>query len=396
MLPAGAAVRGPLMSEEPIAPSPGVAPRPRAFDARSIYLGLLFFGLTVGGLYLLWRVQLLLLILFLALLFASGIAGPVGWLERYRVPRPVAILIIYAILIGLLAALIWFVLPRLLGQAADVASDLPRRVEDVSRVQVRIEELSRDYPILRDLDARLLNIAAQAGTTLTRWLLSLPEAIAKTGFTLVSVFTIAFLLLITKERLLTLILSLTHPLHRPMTQQVLVAMSDRLGAYLRAKVIVIVIVGSLVWLTLIFLGAAYPVLVAIFAGVMEALPRIGPWIARFAIFATVLPLGWRAVGIAMVAHVVIENLKGSFISPLIESDQVDIHPLTAFIAIIGGGILLGWVGALIAVPLAAALQVLVTDVIIPWRRERLAAAELAYGIGPRPPELVPGGSDGEG
>lgn len=370
-------------------------PRPRVLDARGIYFGLLFFGLTVGGLYLLWRLQFLLLILFLSLLFASGIAGPVRWLERYRLPRPAAILLLYAVLAGLLALLFWFVLPRLLGQAADVASDFPRRIEDIERLQVRIEELGRDYPILRDLDARLLNIAAQAGSALTRWLLSLPEAIAKTLFTLVSVFTITFLLLITKERVLSLILSLTHPAHRSMTRRVLIEMSDRLGAYLRAKVIVIIIVGSLVWLTLILLGAAYPVLVAIFAGISEALPRIGPWIARFAIFATVLPLGWRAVGIAMVAHVVIENLKGSFISPLIESDQVDIHPLTAFIAIIAGGILLGWVGALIAVPVAASLQVLVTDVLIPWRRERLLPAELAATVDPPPSEMLPRGSKPE-
>jgi hypothetical protein len=84
--------------------------------------------------------------------------------------------------------------------------------------------------------------------------------------------------------------------------------------------------------------------------------------------------------------VIIENLKGQVISPLIESDQVDIHPLTAFVAIIAGGVLLGWLGALIAVPVAAALQVVVQDVVIPWRRNRLASAESIYVAGPPLPE----------
>lgn len=361
-------------------------PPPRLAGAVAIYAALLLFGLTVAGFILLVRLQYLLVILFLALLFASGIAGPVRRLERWGASRGVAILVVYAVLAGVLGALTWYVLPRVLGQAADAASDLPRRLRDVEELQLRIADLARDYPILSDFDDRLLGIAARGGNAFTVWLLGLPEAVARALFTLISIFTIGSLLLITKERLLMLLLSLIHPRHRSTTQRVLNEMGERLGAYVRAKLIVISIVGTLVWATLFFLGSSYAVLVAIFAGVFEALPRIGPWIGRVAILLAVLPLGWTAVGIAMASHVVIENLKGQVISPLVESDQVEIHPLTAFIAIIAGGILLGWLGAIIAVPLAAVVQVLVQDVLIPWRRELLAPAEAEYAVGPELPK----------
>ena len=364
---------------------PFVPPRSRFADAPSIYAGLLLFGLTVAAVYLLLRLQLLLIILFFALLVASSIIGPVRRLERRGIPRPVAILLIYLVVIGVLGALAWYVLPRLLGQAADIAQGVPDRIDDIEQLRQRVAELGSEYPILPDLEERLVRIAEGAGAALTGWLLGLPEAFAKALFTLVSVLTIAFLFLMTKERLMTLILSLTHPRHRATTQRVLAEMGERLGAYLRAKLIVIVIIGSLVWATLVALGSAYAVLVAIVAGVVEVLPRIGPWFGRAAIFVAVLPLGWRAVVIAMIAHVVIENLKGFVIAPLVEADQVDIHPLTAFIAIISGGLLLGWLGAVIAVPLAAVLQVLVEDVLIPWRRARLAAAEATFAVGPSVP-----------
>ncbi len=71
---------------------------------------------------------------------------------------------------------------------------------------------------------------------------------------------------------------------------------------------------------------------------------------------------------------------------MVEADQVDIHPLTAFIAIIAGGLLLGWLGALIAVPAAAVVQVLIQDALIPWRHSRLAEAERLFAVGPIPPE----------
>ena len=372
-------------------PAPAAA-RPRFADAPSIYAALVLFGLTVAAVYLLLRLQLLLVIVFFSLLVASGIAGPVRRIERLGLPRPLAILVVYLVIVGVLGILSWYVLPRTVGQAADAAADMPRRVRDLEEFQRRMEELGRDYPILRDLDDRLLDLSARAGNTFTVWLLGLPGAVAKGLFTLVSVFTIAFLLLITRERIVSLLLSLIHPRHRQTTQQVLAEMGERLGAYLRAKLIVVVIIGALVWVTLFFLGSPYAILVAIFAGAVEVVPRIGPWIGRAAILLAVLPLGWRAVGIAMVAHVVIENLKGQLISPLIESDQVEIHPLTAFLAIIAGGILLGWLGAVMAVPLAAVIQVVVQDVFIPWRRARLMRAEAEYAVGPPVPVGV--GADG--
>ena len=368
---------------------PPEVPRSRSSryaDAPSIYAALVLFGLTVGAVYLLFRLQYLLTILFLAVLVASGIAGPVRRLERLGVPRAVAILAIYVVLGGMLGGLIWYVLPPVLGQAASASADIPKRLRDLRELQGRVAELSIDYPIIETLEVRLIDIAANAGNAFTNWLIGLPEAVAKVLFTLVSVLTIALLLLVTKERLLDLILEMIHPRHRATTQRVLAEMGVRLGAYVRAKLIVIVVVASLVYGTLVVLGATYAFLVATFAGMMEALPRIGPWLGRVAIFLAVLPLGWRAVAIAMVAHVIIENLKGQVISPLIESDQVDIHPLTAFVAIIAGGVLLGWLGALIAVPVAAALQVVVQDVVIPWRRNRLASAESIHVAGPPLPE----------
>jgi predicted PurR-regulated permease PerM len=360
--------------------------RPSRFtDAPSIYAALVLFALTVGAFVLLIRLQLLLVILFLALLVASGIAGPVRLFERRGVPRGLAILAVYFLIGGVLTGMVWYVLPPVLGQAAGAAASVPGHFRDFEQMQVRFNRLGDDYPILSDLNTRLVDIAARTGNTFTAWLLRLPGAVAKTLFTLLSVFTIAFLLLVTKERLLTLILSVTHPRHRATTQRVLGEMGERLGAYVRARLIVTVIVGTLVWATLFFLGSSYAVLVGIFAGFTEVLPRIGPWFGRAAILLAAIPLGWRAVVLAMVAHVVIENVKGQLISPLIESDQVDIHPLTAFIAIIAGGILLGWIGAAIAVPLAAVIQVVVQDVIIPWRRHRLAAAEIEYAVGPPAP-----------
>lgn len=355
---------------------PGPMPRHDPFAyVPSIYGGLLLFLLTLGGVYLLARLQFLLILLFLSVLVACGISGPVQWLERRRLSRALAILLVYAVIGAVVTGIGWYALPRLLGQAGAVAEDLPEQIIQAQQFRERLLAMQDDYPILGDLDARLLAIAESASSRATRTLLGLPAALAKAVFSVTSILTLAFLLLLAWHQLRTTLLSLIHPRHRAQTEQVLAEIGGRLGAYLRAKLIIMVIVGAWVYASLVLLGSPYAVLAAIFAGTMEVLPRIGPWIGRAAIVLAAIPLGWEAVAIAVLAHVVIENIKGYGLSPLIEGAQVDIHPLTAFIAVIAGGLLLGWIGALVAVPAAAVIQVMVEDVFIPWRRRRLAIAE---------------------
>ena len=135
------------------------------------------------------------------------------------------------------------------------------------------------------------------------------------------------------------------------------------------------------FITLLLLSSPIALLVSILAGLFEVIPRIGPLIARAFIVIAVLPLGWRAVLIAFVSHMVIDNIKGSWLSPLIEGHQVEVHPLTAFVAVMVGALLMGWMGALIAVPTAAVVQVIVEEVVIPWRLRQLGDLEAV-------PELV--------
>ncbi len=363
--------------------------RSRLADVPSLYTALLLAGLTAAGFYLLLQLQFLLVLLFLSVLLASGIASPVHRLEQRGVPRPVAIGLIYLAIFGVLAGIGWYVLPRLVGQAVDIAAALPQWIDQAEQLQRRVEDLGQEYPIIEQLDARLTVAVYGAGGEVTGWVLEMPAALAKFFFSLVTILTLAFLLLLTKERLIDLLLSLFQPRHRVTTRRVLDEMGARLGAYLRARLIVMVIVGFLIFVTLFFLGSPYPVLIAIFASIFEALPRIGPWTGRIAIFLSMLPLGWEKVAMAIAAHVVIQNLKGYVLRPAIEGSQVDIHPLTVFIAVIAGALLLGWIGALIAVPTAVVVQVVVEEVLIPWRHRQLARMEQAQGAGPSTPEPDP-------
>jgi len=347
----------------------------------SIYTALLLILLTVGVVYVLGKLILLLVLLYLSILIACGIAGPVGWLERRGLHRSLSILIVYALVALILVAIGWYAVPTIIGQAGSIAEDLPDRVSLLEHYWQRMEDMRGQYPVMDQLQPRLADMLSSLGDKMTDVILSLPSAVALTIFAVTSILTFSFLFLMTWERIVTALLSMVHPRHRKQTRDVLSEIGVKLGAYLRAKVIVMVIVGAWMYVVLKWLGSPYAMLAAIFIGLMEGLPRIGPWIGRIAMVIVLIPLGWKAVAIAVVAHVIVDNVKGYVLSPLIEGSQVDIHPLTAFIAVIAGGLLLGWIGAFVAVPTAAVIQVIVEQVIVPWRRHQLADAEAEFANG---------------
>jgi len=145
-------------------------------------------------------------------------------------------------------------------------------------------------------------------------------------------------------------------------------MWTRIGAYLRAKVIVMVIVGAATYGALLLIGVPFAVPLAVIVAFGELIPRAGPWLARIPLLAVAALQGPKVFVLTFVASIVIENLKGYVISPFVEGDQLDIHPLLVFVSVLVGATLGGPAGAFVAVPLAAILDLLVKDVVVPWRK----------------------------
>jgi predicted PurR-regulated permease PerM len=160
----------------------------------------------------------------------------------------------------------------------------------------------------------------------------------------------------------------------------------RLGGYLRAKVIVMVCVGLLMYLALRILGVPFAVPLSVIVAFGELIPKIGVWIARIPLLVVAaFSGGWVTLGLAFLASYVIEDLKAYVISPRAEGRALNMDPLVTLLAVLAGTVLLGWQGALIAVPFTAMIQVIFEEVILPTRVDDTAEAA---------PERVPGRPSG--
>ncbi|MDI3339219.1 MAG: AI-2E family transporter [Sphaerobacter sp.] len=343
--------------------------------ALPLYSALVLAIFTAAGLSLLLRLRGVLLILFISLLFAAAVARPASQLERLRIPRGIAAVIVYLVAFGVVVGIGWFVLPPLFAQVATLVDDLPRYVDRYQSLRVTYERLRQQYPELAPFEAQVTAAGARLLAGVGQRLTELPSDLFGVFLDLLSVFIISMLLVTTRERILAFILSLTHPAHRATTERVLRQMWERIGYYVRAKLIVMAIIGALTYVALRLIGLPYAVLLAIVVALGEIIPRIGPWLARIPLLVIAAFEGLTTFGIVLAVSVLLENAKGYFISPWVEGDQLDIHPLLVFIAVLVGASLLGVAGAFVAVPAAAMLQVLCEEVIFPWRRAQVAAAE---------------------
>ncbi|CAN5811997.1 AI-2E family transporter [soil metagenome] len=350
-------------------------------QALPIYYALALAILTFFAIQLLLRLQDVLLVLFISVLFAATVSRPAALLERLKVPRLLAALVVYLFAFAIVIAAGWYVLPPLFRQIAELSGNIPDYVDRFEGLQERYAELQAEYPTLGAFDSQVEGLAGRIASGVGDRLTTLPTVLFSLIYDAFSVFFISLLLVTTRTRILELILSMVAPEHRGTTRDVLTKMWVRVGYYLRAKLIVMAIVGGLMYGALWLAGVEFPLLLAIVVALGQLIPRIGPWMARIPLLAIAALQGLTTLGIVFAASVIVENLNGYLISPLVEGDQLDIHPLLVFVSVLIGGALMGLAGAFIAVPAAAMIQVLFEEGIIPWRKRQLGEASIT----PEPP-----------
>jgi predicted PurR-regulated permease PerM len=358
-------------SNEPAHPPRAVEAESTFDRAKPIALALVLTLAAVMGVRLLVELRTVLVLLFVAVLFAAALSRPAAILERRGLPRGLAVALVQALGILIVGATLWFVVPPLVGQLASFAERLPSYVTRVHQLRGRYDAVRQHYPELRTFDTQISDLEGRLVGNLGGRLVDLPTTSASLVFDLVTIYVLATLMVMRRERILEAFLVLVTPSKRTQTRAVVEKIWWRLGGYLRAKAIVMLVVGVLMYVALRVLGVPFAVPLAIIVAFGELVPAIGPWIGRIPLLTIAAFQGWEILGLTFLASVIIEDLKAYVISPRIQGQQLNIDPLLVVIAVLVGSALMGAPGAFISVPFAAMLQVIFEEVVLPWRLGRI-------------------------
>lgn len=320
--------------------------------------------LGLGTLEAMRLIALPLAILIAAVTLAAALEPVVGWLDG-RMPRLLAIILTYLILLLLLGALIWAVIPSLVAEVQDLGSAFPNLIE---RARSFIERWSGRLPG-DSFRNTILSQLSSLGPTLLRLPLTATSAISG----LLLVLFISFYLLRESSRMQDFLLSLFPDDRRDRIHEVMTAMGQAMGGYFRGVVINGVIVGIITFIGLLIIGIDFALVYGALAGILELIPIAGPIVATIIIVGlTLLESPGQALA-ALIFMVVLQQVENNVLVPLIMRSQTEVSPLLTILAIFAGGAVGGLLGALIAIPIAAALRVLVREVIAPAIRRQTGA-----------------------
>lgn len=333
----------------------------RALTERGLFRAvLLAFGLLLAYRFLSSIVTALLL-LGVGLLLAVALSAPVEALHHRKVPRPAATGIVF---LGVPAALglgSYLLLPNLERQVSQLVFTMP---DVVSKLGQQMERLASRIGVQVG-DGPSFSTLASWGRQLLGGGLALFGNLAAAVLGLVVVIFLAFYLAAMPKTVLTWCLRLMPPDHRPRTRAVLAEVRRNLLSWLKGRLISMAIIGALSTAALYLIGIPAPILLGIFAGIVEFVPYVGPVIA--AVPPALLGLAGHPVDAlwVIVAYVIIQQAEGYLVTPLVMSGTASLHPAAVILSVTVLGAAFGVVGALLAIPTAVVIKVLVEELWFP-------------------------------
>jgi predicted PurR-regulated permease PerM len=318
-----------------------------------------------------------LLLIFIAIILGEAIRPLVTRLEQRRFPRALAVLLIYLVGALVLGGLGWLCLTPLVAEVGSLATHAP---ELSRRIQAWLQSLAaalRVNQAFGQLITNLTHALAAALQSALPGLISLPVNAVGGLFNLlirgVLLLTLTLFWLLASDRLKPYLLDLLPSARREQADVILASMGRSLGGYVRGVLIAMLLIGVLTTTGLLLLHVPYALVLGLLAGLTELIPYVGPWISGTV--AVVVALVTAGPGLALgviVLFVVVQTVEGNAVQPLVMSRAVHLDPFLVLVAIVVGSELLGFLGAILAVPVAALAQTLFQQVLAPIIRQAAA------------------------
>lgn len=328
---------------------------------------------AVAAASVLWYARDVVLLVFIAAALAAGIAPAVRRVRlfwRYRVHRKLsrgaAVMIVYMPLVVGAVVLALLVIPRLNADTSELGSRLPVLIEENI-----LQPLERFVPV------GAVREQLRGGIELPRSRVFAFMRNAATAFAsvLALLFMIAYML-IDADRLQNLLLLTAPPEARGRRRRMLKRIGSRMSSWLSGQLLLSAIIGIATFIGLVALRIPYALPLAILAAVGELVPLIGPTVGAIPVLCIALLQSPWQFWSYLVFAILLQKAENLFIVPRVMAKKVSISPLTVFIAFLFGASLLGIVGAIMAIPVAAIAQVAFDEVFVA-RRERRQDMERA-------------------
>lgn len=301
------------------------------------------------SLWFLYQVRGIVVLLFIAFILMTAVNPLVKLASKLKIPTIIVMLIVYFGLIALISTVVASLVPAVVQQTKDISLALPtylHNLEDVFNTELD-PNVAGSY--LSSIPSNILKIAAGAFSNIMNVL---------------ALFFMAYYLVLERPKLHRYLLRLFDDDHNQeaRAEAMVLAVESKVGGWVRGELILMLIIGVMTYLSLIILGIPYALPLAVLAGILEAVPNLGPTIAAIPailIGLTVSPI--TAVG-ALVASIIIQQIESNWIVPKVMQSATGTEPLVTIVVLLVGFTLGGVAGAVLSMPAYLTIQTVLSAI----------------------------------
>lgn len=294
-----------------------------------------------------------LIILFLAIVISSALDAPVSYLESKKIPRILGALMIYLIVLAILSLVLYTIVPIAFLELKDLLGNFDK---------LNIPALGdfNTSQILNHLEKGVGNLA----DTLLSGSASLFDVVASIfgGVVfIVATFILSFYLVVGRSGVEQFLRAILPAAHEERAVDIYLRVRKKLGLWLHGQIILSLIVGLVTAFGLLILGVKYSLLLGVLAGIFEVVPYVGPIFSGFLAFMIATDASLK-LGIYVIAlFIIIQQIESHFLVPIVMRKTVGLHPVVVVVSLLAGAQIAGFIGVLLAVPVAVVLQEIVEE-----------------------------------
>jgi predicted PurR-regulated permease PerM len=308
----------------------------------------------------------ILVLIFIALFLAIGLNPAVTRLRAWGVPRGGAVAIVALSVVGLLAGGVIALIPPLVTQATELINNVPDYIESLQRSQT-INDLIQRYGIV----AKVQN-ALNAGTVgnALGGVVGGAKLLFGTIFNILTVLVLTIYFMASFERIKEVAYSMVPASRRNRVRLLTDEILTKVGAYMVGALAIAVVAGLSSFVLVMVLGLGYPFALAVVVAVCDLIPQIGATLGAVIVSLVGFASSLTAGIVCIVFFIVYQQVENYLIYPRVMRRSVKVSDVAAVVAALLGVALFGVVGALVAIPMVAAIQLIIREVVVPSQEAR--------------------------
>lgn len=319
------------------------------------------------GLVVLWVIRDIALYLFTALLLAGVVYPFVRWAHEHHIPKGLAVIGFYIFLFGILTVAFALLVPALLTEAHQLAISSAGSTGWIARLLADVKQWSEQFGlssnIQPNLDFQKYFQSALGGVvgTLTDFF----GGVA--GFVLVVV--LSYYIIVEESALEGLFRQLVPPAYQSFITRLVWQVVEKLGGWLRGQLVLGLIIAVLYFIAFVLIGLPYALLLALFGGLLEFIPYVGPLISAIPVLFIAFGESSVVALVTLIAIIVIQQLENHVIVPQVMRKTIGLNPIISVAAFATGLSLFGIPGAIFSIPVATAASVVLME-LLKFKRSR--------------------------